>query len=51
MLRRRKCRGELDRRRQLILRSMHMDTKKVISTLNTLLETTEDGVRGLVACA
>ena len=28
-----------------------MDTKKVISTLNTLLETTEDGVRGFVACA
>ena len=28
-----------------------MDTKKVISTLNTLLETTEDGVREFVACA
>ena len=28
-----------------------MDIKKVISTLNTLLETTEDGVRGFVACA
>lgn len=28
-----------------------MDTQKVIRTLNTLLETTEDGVRGFVACA
>lgn len=28
-----------------------MDTQKVVSTLNTLVETTEDGVRGFVACA
>lgn len=28
-----------------------MDNRKVISTLNTLLETTQDGIRGFVACA
>jgi uncharacterized protein (TIGR02284 family) len=30
---------------------MTMDNRKVVSTLNTLLETTEDGIRGFVACA
>jgi len=28
-----------------------MDNQKVIATLNNLLETTQDGVRGFVACA
>jgi Domain of unknown function (DUF2383) len=28
-----------------------MDNQKVIATLNDLLETTQDGVRGFVACA
>jgi uncharacterized protein (TIGR02284 family) len=28
-----------------------MDNQRVIATLNNLLETTQDGVRGFVACA